>query len=198
MYLIFDTETNGRPLSYKVPATQNPDAWPRCIEISWHLYDENEQPLQKETFLIKPDGWIIPKEQFWLDHGFSTEESEKHGIPMKEVLSLFIRDIRRSRFIVAHNMPFDLNVMVGEMIRHGMDAGGHKTEKICTMAAGTDHCKIPSANKRFTDYKWPTLQELHQKLFGREFEGAHGAEADVGACAACFFEMRRIGVLESF
>mgnify|MGYP000730892693 CR=1 FL=1 len=40
-----------------------------------------------------------------------------------------------------------------------------------------------------------SAQELHQKLFGEGFEGAHHALADVRACARCYFELVRLGVL---
>jgi len=36
-------------------------------------------------------------------------------------------------------------------------------------------------------FKWPTLTELHQKLFGVPFEDAHDAAYDVHATAKCFF-----------
>jgi len=43
--------------------------------------------------------------------------------------------------------------------------------------------------------KWPKLRELHIKLFGTEFDGAHDASADIAATKKCFFELKRIGIL---
>ena len=48
-------------------------------------------------------------------------------------------------------------------------------------------CKIPGKY----GYKWPTLSELHLKLFDFDFEGAHDALLDVKACAKCLFELER-------
>ena len=43
--------------------------------------------------------------------------------------------------------------------------------------------------------KWPTLQQLYQALFGISLDSSHNAIADVRACAKCFFELERLGVL---
>jgi len=55
-------------------------------------------------------------------------------------------------------------------------------------------CKIPKASGR--GYKWPTLNELHLQLFQEEFTGSHNAGADVEACARCYFELRKRGIIE--
>ncbi|MHA7056780.1 hypothetical protein ACWGOQ_0006140 [Aquimarina sp. M1] len=61
-------------------------------------------------------------------------------------------------------------------------------KKLCTMLTSTNYCKI-SGNY---GYKWPTLSELHIKLFGEDFEGAHDASADIMATEKCFWEMKRL------
>jgi hypothetical protein len=38
--------------------------------------------------------------------------------------------------------------------------------------------------------------ELHRKLFGCDFEGAHDASFDVAATAKCFWELVRLGVIK--
>ena len=37
--------------------------------------------------------------------------------------------------------------------------------------------------------KWPKLIELHEILFGKGFDGAHDAFADITATKDCFFEL---------
>ena len=44
-------------------------------------------------------------------------------------------------------------------------------------------------------FKWPKLSQLHKKLFGSDFDEAHDAEADVAACARCFFALKDQGVI---
>jgi hypothetical protein len=43
--------------------------------------------------------------------------------------------------------------------------------------------------------QWPPLNELHLQLFQEEFAGSHNAGADVEACAKCYFELRRRGII---
>ncbi len=56
------------------------------------------------------------------------------------------------------------------------------------MQATTNYCRLPGPY----GYKWPTLQELHMKLFQESFEDAHHALVDVRACARCYFELKRL------
>jgi DNA polymerase III subunit epsilon len=59
------------------------------------------------------------------------------------------------------------------------------------MQAATSYCQIPEPY----GYKWPTLEELHKKLFNQPFAGAHQALADVRACVRCYFELKQRNVL---
>ncbi|WP_292368560.1 hypothetical protein [Methanoregula sp. UBA64] len=50
-------------------------------------------------------------------------------------------------------------------------------------------CKLSSKSGR--GYKWPTLNELHLRLFQEEFTDSHNAGADVEACARGYFELKK-------
>jgi DNA polymerase III epsilon subunit-like protein len=82
-----------------------------------------------------------------------------------------------------------------ELIRSAMshiELGERGIKMTCTMFSSTAHCAIQGSRGN----KWPKLEELHQKLFGEGFEGAHDALVDVQACARCFFELKRLGVIK--
>jgi DNA polymerase III subunit epsilon len=53
----------------------------------------------------------------------------------------------------------------------------------------TDICCLPSPWGK--GYKWPKLHEAHRHCFGKEFEDAHDALADVRACAKVFFWLQQ-------
>jgi DNA polymerase-3 subunit epsilon len=184
MYIIFDTETNGLPKNYRALVT-DVDNWPRVIQLGWITVNE-DMTFTENSFFIKPDGWTIPKEPFWIDKGYSTERCEKEGQPIKVVLQMLINDINRSKYMIAHNVDFDYKVLGAEMIRYQTKASV-RTEKICTMKIGTDICQLPGQY----GYKWPKLEELYRHLFNREFIGAHDALSDCRATKECFFEMRQ-------
>ncbi len=187
--LFFDTETNGKPINYKAPMAQVSN-WPRVTQLAWSIYDDEGKLLYQRSFLIKPDGWKIPTEQFFIDNNMSTERCEAEGKPMVQVLDTFIDDIDLGSvdLLVAHNMDFDYNVLGAEMIRHQMKAN-RLLKRFCTMQQTTNICKIPGKY----GFKWPTLQELHTFIFREPFVGAHDAMDDVNACSKCFFELRKQG-----
>lgn len=187
MYLFFDTETNGMAKNFRAPVTDL-DNWPRVTQLGWQLYDDNENLINEKSHLIKPDGWTIPKEKFFIDNNMSTERCEELGIPLREAVSEFLEDMKKAEYLIAHNMSFDDNVMGAEYIRLGLSPE-NEPKKICTMKETTNFCKMLPI--RYGTYKWPTLTELHIKLFDEEFEGAHDALDDVKACARSFFELKK-------
>lgn len=189
MYIFFDTETNGLPKNYKA-RIQDLDNWPRVIQFAWIMLHEDGS-FQENKFFIKPDGWVVPKEAFWMDKGYSTERCENEGTSMKVVLQALVNDINKSKFMVAHNLDFDHSVLGAEMLRYNIRASVI-TEKICTMKAGTNVCMIPGNY----GYKWPKLEELYRHLFGSDFIGAHDALSDCQATKACFIEMKQRGYIQ--
>ncbi len=53
------------------------------------------------------------------------------------------------------------------------------------------YCQIPGPY----GFKWPTLEQLHEKLFKTRLREMHEAEADVSTCAKCFFELQRLRIV---
>jgi DNA polymerase-3 subunit epsilon len=192
-YLVFDTETTGVPRDYNASA-EDVENWPRVIQLAYAIFDEEEKLLESKVDLIKPDGWEVPKEQFWIDNGFSQEKNLAEGIPIKEAMENFVAIRSSVDYSIAHNISFDRKILRAEMIRLGM-AIEFTSIKVCTMKVSTNFCKLPAPNGR-RGYKWPKLDELHMKLFGVGFEGAHDAMMDVLACGRCFFELKRRGIIE--
>ncbi len=189
MYLVFDSETTGLPKDWKAPMSQL-DNWPRVIQLGWAFYDSRFCLIEKRVDLIKPDGWIVPSEKFWIDNGFNQESSERDGIPVTESLNAFLDKLESSKYLIAHNMSYDHMVVGAEFLRLGLRAQ-NRPKRICTKDESTDFCEIPGAY----GFKWPTLLELHNVLFKEGFVDGHDALVDVEACARCFFEMLRLKVI---
>ena len=103
----------------------------------------------------------------------------------------FNRLVEKSKFIVAHNISFDEKIIEAEFLRKRVQSDFSQKRKLCTMKSSTNYCKISGAY----GYKWPKLSELHIKLFGVDFEGAHNALADIHATKKCFWEMRKMGLI---
>jgi DNA polymerase III epsilon subunit-like protein len=191
MYLFFDTETTGLPINWKAPVS-DVDNWPRVTQLAWQVYDEDGKLIRERCNLIKPDGWEIPKEAFFIDNNMSTERCEREGVRMLDILEDFVEQVGNADYLIAHNMAFDDKVIGAEMIRANL-AFGSEPKKVCTMQESIDFCKIPPF--KWGNYKWPKLIELHEKLFNEGFDGAHDALADVKACARSFFELKKRSII---
>jgi DNA polymerase III epsilon subunit-like protein len=190
-FIVFDTETTGLPKNYKAPVTDLQN-WPRIISLAWVVFDENENVLKEKYEMVKPDGWVIPKEKFWVENGYSTEKSMEVGVPLRGLVEEFIQDLDGCDLLIAHNMGFDSKIIGAEMLRLGLDTG-KQVKKFCTKETLTNYCQIPTR----WGFKWPTLLEAHLKLFGTGFDGAHDALADVKACGKVFFEAQRRGIIKT-
>jgi DNA polymerase-3 subunit epsilon len=189
IYLFFDTETTGFPQDWKAPVSDT-NNWPRIVQIAWVLSSQDDGQLESKDFIIKPEGFTIPKESSDV-HGISTEQAYEEGKDLLDVLTEFDKDLRNSTRLVAHNISFDEKVLGAEFIRKGIENDFFEKRRLCTMQKSTDYCKLPG---RY-GYKWPTLSELHITLFGKDFEDAHNAMGDVIATENCFWKLRDLGIV---
>ena len=62
MFLVFDTETTGLPKKYDAQISEV-DNWPRVIQLAWAFYGADRKLIDSRVDLIKPDGWLMPKEK---------------------------------------------------------------------------------------------------------------------------------------
>ena len=92
-----------------------------------------------------------------------------------------------------HNIGFDVNIMGAEYVRKETETAMHDMKIVDTKNESTNYCAIPGG--RGGQFKWPTLTELHTKLFSEGFDEAHNASADVEATARCFLELVRLNVI---
>ena len=191
MYLIFDTETTGLPQSWKAPLTDF-NNWPRCVQLAWQIHDKEGRLVEVKNYIIKPEGYDIPYNAEKI-HGISTELALKKGVPLIDVLIEFTEDVKKSKFVVGHNIAFDNNIIGCELLRNEMPNLLADFASIDTKDDATGYCAIPGG--RGGKFKWPNLTELHVKLFGEAFAEAHNASADVEATARCFLELVRLEVI---
>ncbi len=184
MYLIFDTETTGLPKNKQAPLTDF-DNWPRVVQLAWQLHDKTGKLLSCENLIVKPDGFTIPFNAEKV-HGISTQRALDEGEPLAHVLEQFNEDLQKARVVIGHNiLDFDIKILGSEYLRAGMANAISEKKAIDSQLVATEFCAIPGG--RGGQYKWPTLLELHTKLFGEGFGDAHDAAYDVSANARCFF-----------
>lgn len=193
MFLIFDTETTGLPKNYNAPLTDF-DNWPRLVQLAWQIHDEKGVLVDVKNFIVKPEGFVIPRGAEKI-HGITTELAQKEGLPLEFVLSEFNKVLQEVDVIVGHNIEFDLNILGAEFLRKEMATVMIDVTAVDTKEVSTNYCALPGG--RGGKFKWPNLNELHQKLFSEGFDAAHNASADVQATARCFLELIRIGIVSA-
>ncbi len=190
MYIIFDTETTGLPRDFKAPVTDTSN-WPRVVQIAWQLHDEKGELIEHKDFLVRPDGFDIPYDAESV-HGISTELAAKYGEPLEDVLNQFNNALAKAKFVVGHNVGFDINVAGCEFVRLNAETTMLEIPVLDTCTEVTANmCQLPGG--RGGRFKLPTLSELHNHLFNVKFDEAHNATADVEATTRCFLELIRIG-----
>lgn len=186
-FLFFDTETTGLPKNYDEPAS-NTKNWPRLVQLAWILTDAYCRRLSSHCMIVKPDGFSIP---FAAEdvHGISTSVALQKGRPLREVITAFLKDAKLAKYFVGHNISFDQNVVGAELHRLGINDTISTAPAFCTMKETVDFCALECDDDcdEMIGYKYPSLQELHMKLFNKEFDNAHDAMADVSATLKCFY-----------
>lgn len=192
--LFFDTETSGLPSNYKAPCTDVTN-WPRCVQLAWILCDSEGNEIQTSDSIIRPEGFTIDKEVSDI-HKITNEIAVQKGIDLALVLANFIGAMQRASLLVAHNMDFDRNIVGAECVRKKVKLG-RNIAKFCTMK---DQRVIDFvAIEGYYGFKWPKLKELHEKLFGYDFDvvegNAHNALKDVQITKKCYFELKKLGII---
>ena len=208
MFIIFDTETTGLPKDFGAPISST-ENWPRCIQLAWQLHDFSGKLLEIKNYIIKPDGFSIPYNSEKI-HGISTERALLEGHPLDYVLKEFLLSLKKSKFLIGHNISFDINIIFSEFYRLNQIFLIEKKDKrklvvkndeftwqtLDTMSDNSaNYCQIPGG--RFGKFKFPKLTELHIKLFGNDFLEAHNASVDVAATSRCFFELLRLKIISA-
>lgn len=193
LILAYDTETTGLPL-FNEPSSD--PRQPHIVQLAAVLLDlDTRKPVMSMNVIVRPDGWTIPDDVSAV-HGITTEYAATVGIPEAVAVAMFM-ELWGGGVRVAHNESFDARILrialkrfVGDEQADVWKAGSAE----CTARLSTPICKLPPTKKmvaaRRTHFKTSNLGEAYRHFFGKDFENAHTAMADVKACIDVYFAIQ--------
>jgi DNA polymerase III epsilon subunit-like protein len=177
-YIVIDIKTD-EILSWDTEKSTN-----QIIQIAWLILGETGRILKKEAELISINDSDSQNKYTNIDW----ENASKVSVDLRTALDKLQNDIRECNYIVGHNIDFDLNSIRTALKRFGLHDYTIDKHIICTMKSSLNYCKIP--NKNGLGYKYPTLNELYEKLFNDKFIESHNAIGDVLATAKCLIKLQ--------
>ncbi len=145
--------------------------------------------LVEESHLVRPEGFTVPPRATAV-HSIPDALAREEGEALADVLAALMRGVDAAGLVVGHNVAFDLGVIRGELARTGMEDRSRTLPTWCTMLNGARLAGARGPRGR----RWPTLEELHLRLFAEPYAGRHRALGDARACARCYLAMRRMGL----
>lgn len=163
--IVFDTETTGLTL----PSSADLKAQPKIIELAAIVMDSG-RVIDERVWLINPGEKLSPeitKITGLTDADLADKPSFIEVLP--ELIDVFLG----KRRLIAHNLPFDLAVLVAELKRCGREyAFPFPPDQLCTVSA---YAHLRGHNLKLT--------ELYAQLLGKEFAQSHRALGDARALA---------------
>jgi len=204
--LVFDTETTGLPKT-KVINETTINSLPYIVQLSYMIYDTDSTKIIKisDNIVKIPENVELTKESIAI-HGIDKNKINEKGKPMVEILQEFLTDIKSIDLIIAHNIDFDINMIIVELYRSAMDTKNSHIKEInlpvtvqlqymnryCTMKNSMELCNIKKFSKTTgNEYiKFPTLTETYNKLFNVKPNNMHNSLNDIYACFRCFYKLK--------
>lgn len=185
MYFCFDTETTGLP-SKRHASYRDLDAYANCriLSIGWYLLDPLFQKIEKQYFVIKPDfDQSCCHSRAEEIHCISFDKALTEGVEFDVMSEALESALSRSKFVVGHNVAFDIHVLKHELWRRQQNTllDAIRDKKV--------FCTMKYACMKFGWPKYPKLVDLYHFLFQKDFQHAHHALADVRACKNCFIAL---------
>lgn len=189
---MFDCETTSLPL--RDEPIDHPDQ-PGLVQLGAVLFDADRRERASVSLVVNA-GMDVTAESAGI-HGIGTGEVVALGVPERGVVGLFSRLLALSDVVVAHNLEFDMLMMVIAAARTGVGLDFGSRPLRCTMTTATPVLGLPATRKMlyagFNGPKSPRLEECVAHFFGETLEGAHDALVDAKATARVYWKLLDMG-----
>ena len=212
--LVFDTETTDLPPDgVRNVNLKTINKWPHIVQFSYVLYnDETNRLLKTFDRIVKlPENVVMSKSNIAI-HGITNERMKEKGVSLLTFLDEFMIDFVNADKIICHHRDFDIKMVMVEILRkityeltyfHAecyqeyFDLLNSCNKYVCTMRETVDLCAIERINSRGPYLKFPSLSELHFKLYNIVPHNLHNSLYDVLVCLRCYCQLyNNIDILE--
>lgn len=194
MILVYDTETDGLP---KANYPDDHEVQPWLVQLGAVLVEDDGREVSVVDLTVDPGRDRVIPEEAARCHGITTALARARGVPLAVAVAVFTNLRAKAALVVAHNLPFDQQIMRTALLRCNAKPRHLGPERmVCTMTLAEPILRLPPTEKqkkwrKDALYKAPSLGECHKHLFGVDLVGAHSALVDARACARVYFELMR-------
>jgi DNA polymerase III epsilon subunit-like protein len=181
--IIVDVETTGLLVDDTTPTIkkvkENPDWYPRIVQIAWLTLSRNYEIVEKNIFYVKQNE-PIPEKAIQI-HGITNEICNLKGVEIADVIHKFRESASFCEYYAGHNVHFDKYVIEAECIKNDLP-------KPFKYLKGYDTMKMGQGIVKRRKFK---LEEIANKIFGKKLLqdnniNFHDAFSDVWVTASIF------------
>lgn len=177
----FDTETTGlfSTVNGQTPHYSDINKYDnaRLLQVCIITTTKELVILEKTVLYVKVD---FPINNSHI-HGITREITDNKGLPIDEVLRIFMEKIIGCKHIIAHNIEFDINIIRSEMWRANMVHRIPALDKlisVCSCELFRQELNLITTRDGRTYIKRPSLVQLYAYATGYNIVQKHEAEED--------------------
>lgn len=157
------------------------------IQIAYNLYDKEMNCLSKHNYLINEN---VDRTDYF--NRFTLDEIKEKGLSAEVVLNQLKDDLDECRYIVGHNISFDVEKINCYYSKYNIECIMPKS--ICTMKTSKYKLKLKNTKGWI---KNPKLSELYKYYYETDAneDTLHDASYDIDITFLCFIKLIEDGLI---
>lgn len=151
------------------------------IQIAYNIYNQDMVCIKQVNYLINEN---VNKTDFFKI--FSLAEIKSKGLDVKQVLTKLNQDFLRCKYVIGHNISFDMEKIMNYYNKHKVEHGAYPLQ-ICTMKISKNILNMRNIKGYI---KYPKLSELYNYYYNLTADGTlHDASYDIELTYLCFIKL---------